>query len=399
VTLGLVGTAACYTSQYYALYAAELLAVTAVVLSRRLHDRRALLGVGVAAAIALAGALPIVLAFLGSREPAFPARPEAAADFSRHSGDLLAAVVPPFQHPLWRGRPNPLLERLHVLRDEGGPGREADPQETTLYAGLFVLVLAALGTRAPVRNEWRALLAVVAVAFWLLSLGSRLKVLGYVTALPLPAALLEHLPLLRQARAPGRHMVVAALALGILAAFGWQGLRRRWLRAAFVLGLALDYCTMPLPLWSTRLSPVYDRLAAVHDSALLEIPFGARDGIYQVGQTMGNETFAQTRHGLPLVGGVVSRLPGRTWHELLAAPVIGTLARPTAPTAEVVARDQREGPEFFARHHIRTLLVHPRAVGSPQHRYVERVLPVARRELVGDGSLILTLGPAARPPH
>jgi hypothetical protein len=183
-----------------------------------------------------------------------------------------------------------------------------------------------------------------------------------------------------------------------LAAFGWQGLGRRGVRAAFVLWLALDYCTMPLPLWSTALPPAYDRLAEVRGSALLEIPFGARDGMYQVGRTMGNEMFAQTRHHLPLVGGIVSRLPGRTWQELLAAPVLGTLARPVAPTPDVVARDRREGPPFFARWGIRTVLVHPAAVRSPQHRYVESVLPVTRRELVRDGSLILTIGPLRAPP-
>lgn len=393
ILLGLVGTAAYATSPYYAVYAVELLVVAALALPRRLLDRRVLAGLGLAAVIAGAATFPALRAFFGS-EASGPAGEGATSDFSRHSGDLLAVVVPPFHHPLWHGRPNYVLERLHVLRDEHGPGSEAEPQETTLYAGLSVLVLAAIGLRRLRGGDTGRLLGAVALVFWLLALGSRLKILGTVTALPLPAALLERLPVLQQARAPGRHMVVAALALGLLAAFGWQATRSHWARALFIAALAIDYSALPVPLWSTALSPAYHRLAQVRGSALLEIPFGARDGMYQVGRTLGNETFAQTEHHLPLVGGVVSRLPSRTWRALLAAPVIGTLASPTAPTAEVFARDGRDGPPFFAHWRIRTILVHAAAVGSPQHRYLESVLPVARSERVTDGSLILTLAGA-----
>jgi hypothetical protein len=391
--LGVLGVATFYTAQYYALYLVELLAVVAAVLAPRLARRQVLAGLALAAAIAVAGVAPLLPAYLSPAARA-PAPPSPLSDFERHSGDLLAIVVPPFQHPLWAGRPNALLDRLHSPRGAAGFRGEPEPQETTTFAGWSLLALAALGLRQcwqSADRERRGLLLAIVVVFMVLALGSRLKVNGIPTGLPLPAALLEHVPVLRQARAPGRHAVVAALGLSLLAALGWQGLRRPWLRVALLAGVVLDLAVMPLPLWSTDLSPAYDRVAALHDTALLEIPFGARDGTVQLGASDGNEMFAQTRHHLPLVGGVVSRLPAATWRALLAAPVIGTLARPTPPSPATVARDRRDGPPWFAGAGIRTILVHPAAVGSAQHRYVERVLPVATRERAPDGTLILRL--------
>ena len=63
--------------------------------------------------------------------------------------------------------------------------------------------------------------------FFVWALGSHLLVAGRNTALLLPAALRQFVPVLSNARMPGRAMVMAYLAIAMLAAFGLAELRRQ----------------------------------------------------------------------------------------------------------------------------------------------------------------------------
>jgi hypothetical protein len=385
VALGLVLAGAAYSCQYYAVYSAELLAVAAAVRWRDVLRPAVLRGLALACGIAAAGMAPILWTFL--RPGGAPPEPSAAS-FDLYAGDLAGFVLPSFQHPLLSGLLRPLHERLL-------PGPQYLPQEATTYVGVSVLVLGLLGVLRRPAGEGPALSLPLAIAtvFCLLSLGGHLRIGGWSSGIPLPAALLARLPVLGHARAPGRHVLVAMLGLGMLAGLGFQRLRGAWSRLALIALLVLEYVSVPIPLSSTEVSPAYRRLAEARGSfALLELPLGVRDGQSLLGQPDARQVFAQTVHGHPIVGGMVSRLPPETWRAIVSTPVIGTLLHPTGATETDLRRDLAEGAAFFARWQIRAVLVHPEVRSGPAQRYVERVLPIQSRELFADGSELLWIG-------
>jgi hypothetical protein len=127
----------------------------------------------------------------------------------------------------------------------------------------------------------------------------------------------ELVPLLRYFRAPYRWLVPAQIVLGILAAVGVAGLRRRrtvrrgLLTAALLLAVpawgAFDARGLRAPLRDASIPLVYETLR--HDpepSAILELPsgigpaFSLRSSLYM---------YYQTRHRKYLLEGTVSRLP------------------------------------------------------------------------------------------
>ena len=263
----------------------------------------------------------------------------------------------------------------------------------TAYLGLAVLALTLVAVRA--RRNVRApvgLLLAIGLVFWVLSLGSHLRLFGRDTGIPLPGLLLQELPIVRLARAPGRHIVVAMLGFAILAGAGWERLARRWLRGSILALLVFEYAALPLPLLSTQVAPVYQRLAELpEDFAVLEIPFGVRDGQGALGWPDNRQIFAQTVHGHPIVAAAVSRLPLESWQRIRETPVIGTLLDPQNATPQTQSRDRAEGAAFFARWRIDAVVVHPAESTSVLQRYVEYVLPVRRRERFPDGTQLLWL--------
>ncbi|MCB9450457.1 MAG: hypothetical protein H6672_03410 [Anaerolineaceae bacterium] len=167
--------------------------------------------VGVAgSAILLVFLLPVFSATVNTS--AYSAE-SGVVDFS---ADLLGIVTPSFNHPLF-GQWAYTHAILGVNIVEGSS-----------YIGLAaaLLAVAAVWRRKPAR--WWLLLAAVA---WILSLGPLLKVFNtpltvttgdYQTLIPLPWALVENWPLFSLARTPGRFGFALALAVAVLAGYGWD---------------------------------------------------------------------------------------------------------------------------------------------------------------------------------
>jgi hypothetical protein len=114
---------------------------------------------------------------------------------------------------------------LHALdlMDVIGPG-EGNPGYLALTIGLLGLVVA-FRKRDPTRVTalfW----SLIALSFWIMSLGPTLTIGGQITGMPLPYATLQDLPVFRVGRDPGRFAVVAILGVSILAAFGMRELFR-----------------------------------------------------------------------------------------------------------------------------------------------------------------------------
>jgi hypothetical protein len=380
--LGLALGACAYAVQYYLLYGVELLLVATTVLGRRVFRPAPLRALAVGAACTLGLTAPLIQVFLSADVNA----PTPFDGFELFSGDLLSFVVPSFTHPMLAAPLAPLHARLV-------PGAILLPQEKTMFVGWTLLALAAAGF-ARWRREGRPLALVTAIVavFFVLSLGSHLKIAGESTGLPLPAMILGHVPVLDHARAPGRHVVLVLLGLGILAGAAWSAIPRRWPKAALALLLAFEYLAAPFPLTSTAISPAHQRLAQVPgDYAVLDLPLQVRDGHHLLGSLQTEQMLGQTAHGRPIVGGMVSRQPDAVRRRIQETPIIGSLLHPQGVTREAMERDTGEGPNFFLRHRIFAIVVQRPAVGSLQQRYLHQVLPVVRHERAADGALIYWL--------
>ncbi len=283
-----------------------LMPLIAVIALMRLWQRD-WIGLRQTILVSLFGGL-IVLAFL--LPLALTASTTAAyrdeGGFVRYSADLLSIVSPSFFHPLYSHLDYP-ARVLGVNLEEGSS-----------YIGIIVglLALIALLRRKPGAAGWWGILALLA---WILSLGPLLKVFnspllvridGYETALTLPWAFVQNLPLFSLARTPGRFNFTLALALAVLAGYGadrlWQrlsGLRwRPLLLAGLMAAILFDYqWYWPLPTTSAAIpQAVYDLAGRDDLRAVLDLPWDStladKEGLY-----------LRTAHQLPLIAGHVTR--------------------------------------------------------------------------------------------
>lgn len=229
------------------------------------------------------------------------------------AADLLGFVAP--------SPTNPVLQHLGLLP---AFAQRVVPEnfmlsDKLLYLGLFPLGLAVW---AVVRHPRRlAVWAILSTGAALLALGPLLRANGQLITfeidglrsyVPLPYALLMHLPGLALGRTPGRLGMTVGFGLAILAAHGWAGVVERLHHARFVATAILGALALVeyLVYWPTPLTslaaPDYLRQMAQspEEGAVLSIPL-ARRRINQVA------LYYQSIHEKPLVGGRVFRdLPG-----------------------------------------------------------------------------------------
>ena len=172
-----------------------------------------------------------------------------------------------------------------------------------------VVMLMARGTWFDTEEARRWKVVLIVFAIW--ALGPFLTLAGVDMGLPLPQALARFVPLVENARMPGRAMVCVYLALGVLMALrvaGLAGLKasttteasttdvvptfrsasgrfrsalgRPSIQWALIALLILDYLHAPIPLTALDRPAVYEQLASIPDNgAVIEVPFGIGDGL------------------------------------------------------------------------------------------------------------------------
>jgi hypothetical protein len=214
----------------------------------RRHAPHALTGLAVAAGVLVVlAAWPLAVQFLGPQRITAPVQ-----DLRPYAGDLLGTVVPTVFQVLGTG----------ATRHWGG-----NVGENGSYLGLPLLaLLVVLGVRlraVPV-VRFAAALGVVA---WVLSLGTPLHVAGHRTGVPLPGALLAHLPVLENMAAV-RFSLYVVLAAALVLAVGLDRLHAAGALTPVPTTLAALACVLPLvPAWPYASvpsgSPAYFTSAAV----------------------------------------------------------------------------------------------------------------------------------------
>jgi hypothetical protein len=295
--------------------------------------------------------------------------------------DLLAIALPNPNHPLaptaWSGW---LSNRFD--------GYLESVASIPLSAVLALYIAWRRGWHPP--RMWVAL----GLAFTLLALGPFLHIGGVNTYVAGPWALLRYVPVIGLARNPARFAVLIMLVLAVLFALGLSFIRdtrRPWLRWAIAALVILELLPIPRPLYSARVPAIYDRVAAdPHDGRVLQLPFGVRDGVSSFGNYTARTQFFQTRHGKPLIGGVLSRVSEGRVKAIRSYPILdalmhlseGSLLEPGA--AERLAAN---APQFLARADVGYVVIdHARA--SPA--LVDFAIHTFNlEELESDGSFVL----------
>jgi hypothetical protein len=164
--------------------------------------------------------------------------------------------------------------------------------------------------------------------FFVWALGPWLRVGGFDTGLLLPQNLLAHLPLLSNARMPGRAMVIVFLALGMVAArvIAEMAPRRRALAAsAACLVLVIDLVPAPFPLTRLATPVLYSTLRTLPPGAVCELPMGVHHGFGAVGRFDSYSLLYQATHQHPIVGGAASRPPTAVLRAYAEMPVVRSL--------------------------------------------------------------------------
>lgn len=254
--------------------------------------------------------------------------------------DIVAGLSGNPFHPLTGAVAGRVYEAAHL-----------DPIEGVAWLGVVPVVLM-LGPRRrwTDRREAGCWLAVLAVsALW--ALGPFATVGGFDIGLPLPQALMRFVPVVANARMPGRAMVLVYLALGVLSALRLAALEKRWQKTglwqwALVVCVVLDYLGAPIPLTRLDQPPIYARLAAIGDGqAVCELPLGIGDGLSPgVGAQDRRVLYYATLHGHPLVGGFIGRMPPGVAEAYARMPVVGDLLQLSDGKAPTHDRDAQASP-------------------------------------------------------
>jgi hypothetical protein len=270
--------------------------------------------------------------------------------------DLASLVTGNPFHPLWRSTGEWIYATLQM-----------STIESTAWLGIVPVVVLWRARRhlgQPPMRFW----AIVAGVFFVWALGPYLRVAGVNTGLWLPETLLHFVPVVSNARIPGRAIVMVYLAVGILLAAVLASSRsRRAGTIAALVGVAvvLDFLPAPIPLYRLEPPGVFQQLASLPDGAVLDLPLGVGDGLGERGALDNATLVHQATHHKPLVGGFVGRLPRRlaaSYGDTPALVAILALSEGRSLPAAELAQAVEATRAFLAAHDIRyVVLDRPRA--------------------------------------
>jgi hypothetical protein len=301
------------------------------------------------------------------------------------------------QQYLWRSAPAGIDAASLVLGNPynrwwGGAIRRAyvnfqiDPIESVGWIPIGALVLAAVAIARLRDNPAVRTWAVAGSIFLVWALGPWLTVLGRQSPLVLPETLLRYVPVVANARMPGRAMVVVYLAVAQLAAFGIasllvRGNRTRLAASSLALLVLVDCVPAPPPIFHPHVPSTY---AALHGApgAVCELPLGIRDGFGETGTFDAAIMLNQTVHERPILGGFVARLPPSVVRSYRALPVVASFLRLSSGgklSDEAHAdADRARSTDQLAALGVRYVVVDARAASPDLRQYVERALTLRR---------------------
>lgn len=204
---------------------------------------------------------------------------------AERSYDALSYFIPNARSTLYQSLPAPRVENVNASVASADQA-ELSPDRQN-FLGVTLLALAALGV---IRFGRKMLFWIgVALVFALLSLGPVLHFAGNDTNIPLPFALVNHIPILNNIRIPMRYGMMVFFSAALLASAGALTLLQWRLWTALpIIGLLLaESLALPYPTLEFRVPRIYERIAQTSDDVtVLEIPsfnwrYAAQNAAYQ----------------------------------------------------------------------------------------------------------------------
>jgi hypothetical protein len=279
-------------------------------------------------------------------------------------------------HVLWGESVRRVYAALHI-----------DPIEASAWIPISALILAAIAVAARRRDPIVRQCLIVGTVFMTWAFGPWLIALGRQTPLILPAIVVRYVPIVANARIPGRAMVVVYLAVAMLAAVGvaWLSSRQRTGRMAgwgLVLLLAVECAPAPPPTYVPDIPSQYATLRNhARAGAVCELPLGIRDGFGETGRFDSAVLLHQTLHERPIVGGFLARLEPRVARDYAAMPVVGSFLRLSSGgklSDEPGVMTPREAASSLASAGIAFVVLDTRTASADLIQYVESRIVLRR---------------------
>lgn len=358
VFLALIGYTSWYYLLFFAIYSLLFVALWLVTLPGWRTRWTALTRTALVPLVGGLLLLPILLPALRDVQGTAPRiNPDSSLDLILiHSANLFDFWLPSAVHPLWGGAVEQLGQTWHPFI-----------AGWNLALGYSILALAILGGITAWRVAWR---------WWALTLTALLLALGPLlhvgttrTALYLPYTLLLHLPGVGIARRPSHFAVIATLLFAPLVALGLRRLfariapaRRPLLIGGLAVLLVIEYLPPRWPLLDMTVHPYYATLRG-EAGALMDLP--PRDESSLPLQ-------AQMLHGMPLLGGFVSRAPSYPFVKV--TPGVRQLWQMRPDDAVLLPADMTTRLAALNFYDIRQIVIHWQAVDPAKRAGLEAVL-------------------------
>lgn len=279
--------------------------------------------------------------------------------------------------------------------------------ELVASCSLVVVLVVILGFK---RERLPGLWVSFTAFFAALALGPFIYVGGINTAIIGPWALLRYVPIVSMARSPSRFAIVAALGLTILFALTleqwhtkardrWSQRHARPLTAAVLFLIAVEIVPGTRKLYPAAVPEIYKVIRETDDSPgrLLELPTGIRDGTSSIGDFGATTVFFQTSHGMPVIGGYLSRVSDWRKRESRRIPVMEALfelseGRPLTPLQEAAARASSRA--FLARSCVQYVVIDKRRATPELRNFASDIL---RLSLIQEDAERILMTPSDRP--
>jgi hypothetical protein len=254
-----------------------------------------------------------------------------------------------------------------------------DAVESAGWIPVAALILAAMAIvvcrRDPLVQQW----TITGAVFMTWALGPWLMAFGRQTPLMLPALAVRYVPVVANARIPGRAMLVVYLAVAMLAAIGtaWltaSGRRARVAAWGLMALLAVECAPASPPVYKLAIASQYAALKARDRAgAVCELPLGIRDGFGETGRFDSSVLLHQTAHERPIVGGFLARLPPDIGSKYGAMPVIGSFLRLSSGgrLSDEPSVTSRDGASTLASAGIAFVVLDTRTAPADLVRYVQ----------------------------
>lgn len=326
-------------------------------------------------------------------------------DIFNKSADLMSFFYPSPHHWLWRES-----ERYVYLITEMFRGSDL---EADVFIGYTVLILAGYAIFSQYKiNPGVKFWTLVALINFSLALGPFLQIHGYLfrkvygyPLLYLPYNLIHQIPILGETRYPARFAVMVMLAMAVLAAytcvhiFSRLPTRKAILVQTFVLVLLilLEYASIPFPLTSSRVPPVYEELRKdPEDFTVMEIPFSWSDERTRWGSSKKDFQYFQTIHEKKILNGHATWVSSGFLDFYESLPVLSTLFKlQTGKVQDLeeadLLQDREKAQKVMDSLHIKYILLHRSTQAfEPIQNYLMKVLKFKKID-IKDEMVIYTL--------